>query len=70
MVKVEESPGSSEVVARFLADTKDELDQAILAYLKDYPYAGYMTHEVATPYEKYTDDGKLVAKYWRLASCD
>jgi hypothetical protein len=67
MTEVKENDTGGITYVSFIADTAEELVSSVEAYLRDYPYAGYMTHEMDNGQ---TLSGKVYANFWRRSSCD
>lgn len=68
MIEFKENSGSRFTEAQFSGDTEEEVNDAIKHYFYSYPEAGYMT---TVQYQDYLEEqGKYVAKIWRLSSCD
>lgn len=67
MVEFKEVVRGQKVVAYFKGSSKPEVQRAVQNYLKDYPFAGYMT-EVDKEGENV--DGGYYAHILRLGSAD
>jgi hypothetical protein len=67
MINFREVAVGRKVMAYFKGYSKPEVDKAVQDYLKEYPYAGYMT-EIEKEGENM--DGGYYAHLLRLGSCD
>lgn len=66
-VEVEEIKRGASVITMFRGVNFPDVSAALEYYLKDYPRAGYSTHEME---RGFGDDGRVFIKVWRLESCD
>ena len=66
-MQFKETTFGNSVTAYFKSPGPEALDTAVSNYMKDYPYAGYMTYIIEQGQES---DGTHYCKLSRMASCD